>query len=78
MRMHADMGTRTALVPNESWDVGRSCAADIGTADRVPREPPSGDRAMSERRREQLSATTGLVFVGLMLAAAAVGFWFPG
>ena len=33
---------------------------------------------MSERRIEQLSATTGLIFAGLMLAAAAVGFWFPG
>jgi hypothetical protein len=33
---------------------------------------------VSERQREQLSAATGLVFVGLLLAAAGVGFWFPG
>jgi hypothetical protein len=33
---------------------------------------------MSEHRSEQLHAASGLVFVGLMLAAAAVGFWFPG
>ena len=33
---------------------------------------------MSESQRERLSAATGLVFVGLGLAAAAVGFWFPG
>jgi hypothetical protein len=35
-------------------------------------------RAISEGRSEQLSAASGLVFIGLMLAAAAVGFWFPG
>lgn len=33
---------------------------------------------MSERLDQRLSAATGLVFVGLMLAAAGVGFWFPG
>jgi hypothetical protein len=33
---------------------------------------------MSERLDQRLNAATGLVFVGLMLAAAAVGFWFPG
>lgn len=33
---------------------------------------------MSERQREELSAATGLVFVGLLVAAAGVGFWFPG
>jgi hypothetical protein len=33
---------------------------------------------VSEQRLEQFSAASGLVFVGLMLAAAAVGFWFPG
>ena len=33
---------------------------------------------MSERVDQRLNAATGLVFVGLLLAAAAVGFWFPG
>jgi hypothetical protein len=33
---------------------------------------------MSDQQRERLGAATGLVFAGLMIAAAAVGFWFPG
>jgi hypothetical protein len=33
---------------------------------------------MSERQSEQLIAVTGLVFVGMLLAATAVGLWFPG
>jgi hypothetical protein len=33
---------------------------------------------VSEQRGDQLSAATGIIFVGMWIAAAAVGFWFPG